>query len=96
MQPPDDQPWELRFHRGMLHLAAPAAFNPKRELKLDGWEWDRSFGLWSSFTTGYPQFREAFQGSARQFVDHVAKWPEVSLEAASTVELRPYRMIAAM
>ena len=94
MQTSDDQAWALRFHRGMLHLTAPATFNPKRELKLDGWAWDRRFGFWSSFAAGYSQFREAIQGSGRQFVNHVAKWPEVSLEAANTVELRPYQQEA--
>ena len=30
--------WKLRFNKGVLHLAAPAEFDPKRELKLSGWQ----------------------------------------------------------
>ena len=91
MQPPDNQPWELRFHRGMLHLAAPATFNPERDLKLDGWRWDPSFGLWSSYASGYAAFRGAMRGREEQFADRVARWPKVTLEAVDAVQLRPYQ-----
>ena len=96
MPPSDDQPWKLRFHKGVLHLNAPAAFDPKRELKLNGWRWDRSFGLWSSFAAGYRAFQEAIQGSARQCIDQVDNWQEVALSDidASAVELRPYQQEA--
>ena len=77
MQPPDDQPWELRFHRGMLHLVAPATFNPGRDLKLDGWRWDPSFGLWSSYASGYAAFCDVVRGQEQRFADRVAGWPPV-------------------
>lgn len=72
MQPPDDQPWELRFHKGMLHLAAPATFNPERELKLDGWRWVQSFGRWSSSAAGHAAFRDSIPGQSQRFADRVA------------------------
>ena len=94
MPPSDDELWKLRFNKEVLHLAAPAAFDPKRELKLSGWQWDRNFGVWSSFAAGYRAFHEAIQGSSRQFVDQVARWQEVALEVGSAVELRSYQQEA--
>ena len=75
----------------MLHLAAPATFNPERELKLDGWRWNSSFGRWSSYASGYVAFRDAIHGQEQRFADRVAGWPKVALEAVSAVVLRPYQ-----
>ena len=91
MAPDAKEPWDIRFHRGVLHLAAPSTFDPRRELKLDGWKWDPSFNRWSCHAAGYASFHAAAQAHPDQFADHIRHWQEVTLGIDDAIALRPYQ-----